>query len=110
MITIRTFERSSKKTMAAIDNAVAATFQFADGSSLTMPLRTRTPRLALQALAVNLRDCGSIDDALRDTAINETLYEDMPEASLTSLIEIMDVIEQTAIDGRPDPAIRVTFN
>ena len=110
MITIRTFERMSKKTTFAIDAAKSATFAFADGKTVTMPLRTRTPRLALQALAVNLRDCGSLDDALRDTAINETLYEDMPEASLTSLIEIMDVIEQTAIDGRPDRAIRVTLN
>lgn len=110
MISIRTFERASKRTMATIDGAKSATFRFADGSTLAMPLRTRTPRLALQVFAVSLRDCASLDDALRETACNEALSEDMPEASLDGLVEIMDKIEQTAVDGRPDRTIQVTFH
>lgn len=110
MITIRTFERMSKKTTFAIDAAKCARFTFADGKVVSMPLRTRTPRIALQELAINLRNCASIDDALRETACSETLAEDMPEASLAGLIEIMDAIEQGAIDGCPDPKIRVSLN
>lgn len=95
---------------AAIEVFRRATFRFPDGKVREMSLKSDGSARALSTLITNIARESSLDDAIRKTADKVGEIQGLRSATLDSLVEIYDAIEQTALNGAPDPAITVTFH
>lgn len=95
---------------AAIEVSRQATFKFRDGQVRKVSLRTDAGARALSTLITNLGKEGSLDDAILATAIATDEIPGLRGDTLGSILEVYDLIEQTALNGVPDPAIVVTFH
>lgn len=99
-----------KSAIAALDAARSATFSLPDGQSCSLVMLDEASRNALKALMANLGTQTSIDDALRLTALDEHHFDAMSLDQADQMIEVMDLIEQSAIDGGPNPKLTVSLH
>lgn len=107
---ISTLNRASPRTHALMANACAVSFAFPDGTGAMMLTRFGQSKRLFKAFASNLRQSKTVDDAIVATLEAKSLFEGVSDTAYDGLLDIMETLRSTAVEGRPDPRVQVRFS